>query len=436
MSTKHWYKKTIATLLLALLYVTFGTPVFSETQVELEQQLADIEKQIAEYEKQLSVTVKEKQTLTNKVKQLKLKQQELQALIKQTALKVGALASNIQTTEKELKEKQLQEAEVRASIGESLRLIHQKDLRPLMLLASGKGLSSAFVEVYRYTAITDNLHDLVDKVQALQDQIADKKETLEVQKTDAEHLIKVKTIQSQELVSTLTEQNSLLTKTKGEEAVYQASLADSKKRAVEIRSRIYELFNTGKQINFGEAVEIANFASKLTGVRPAFLLSVLTQESNLGKNVGTCNRSGDPPEKSWKVVMKPARDQEPFLAITKELGLNPDTTPVSCPMKNKDGSQLGWGGAMGPAQFIPSTWMGYKDRVAALTGKTANPWDIRDAFIAAGVKLGSQGAKSKEGEWKAAMLYFSGSTNVAYRFYGDNVVARAEKYQADIDALR
>jgi hypothetical protein len=33
------------------------------------------------------------------------------------------------------------------------------------------------------------------------------------------------------------------------------------------------------------------------------------------------------------------------------------------------------------------------------------------------------------------MRYFSGSTNPAYSFYGDNVVARADKYQADIDEM-
>ena len=92
---------------------------------------------------------------------------------------------------------------------------------------------------------------------------------------------------------------------------------------------------------------------------------------------------------------------------------------------------------MGPAQFIPSTWMGYKDKVAALTGKSpANPWDIRDAFAAAAIKLTAGGADGTyQGEWNAAMRYFSGSTNVKYRFYGDNVMATAAKYQNDINDL-
>ena len=133
--------------------------------------------------------------------------------------------------------------------------------------------------------------------------------------------------------------------------------------------------------------------------------------------------------------MKPDRDQQPFVTVTAELNLDPDITPVSCPLHDSRGRQIGWGGAMGPAQFIPSTWMGYKDQVSAVTGQPANPFDIRDAFIAAAIKLKADGGATQSGEWAAAMRYFSGGTNPAFRFYGDNVVATAAKYQSDIDAL-
>ena len=136
--------------------------------------------------------------------------------------------------------------------------------------------------------------------------------------------------------------------------------------------------------------------------------------------------------------MKPDRDQQPFLQITSSLGQDPDITPVSCPMHDKNGKQIGWGGAMGPAQFIPSTWLGYVAKVEAATGKTtANPWDIRDAFMASAIKLTGNGADGTyQGNWNAAMRYFSGSTNSAYSFYGDSVMAQTAKYQADIDSLK
>ena len=135
--------------------------------------------------------------------------------------------------------------------------------------------------------------------------------------------------------------------------------------------------------------------------------------------------------------MKPDRDQDPFIAITKDLGRDPDVTPVSCPMRGKNGKRIGWGGAMGPAQFIPSTWMGYKEKVSAITGKSpADPWDIRDAFMAAALLLKNNGADATEdGQWKAAMRYFSGSTNKRYRFYGDNVLILTAKYEQDIKDL-
>ena len=120
----------------------------------------------------------------------------------------------------------------------------------------------------------------------------------------------------------------------------------------------------------------------------------------------------------------------------KELGRSPEGTPVSCPMRDAKGNQVGWGGAMGPAQFIPSTWLGYKTKIQAVTGSTPDPWDIRDAFVAAAIKLTHDGANgTEEGEWTAAMRYFSGGTDTRFRFYGDQVMARATEYQKDIDAL-
>lgn len=435
---------TKLTLFLAIIVLfSFGLPALSAdlntaaSQSQLEQQLKDIEQEIVDLQKQLNLTTAQKNTLANKVKQLKLKQNELGALIKQTAIKIDKLENNISVVESDIKKNDIKQADLKTQLAEMLRTTNKSDSQFLLSLISTNGLTEFFTETQNYLNISIGLKDIVNNLRKIKQEIVQKKDILENQKNDADNLLQVKTIQKQELTNNLTEQNDLLIKTKGLEANYSSSLADKKKLAAEIKSRIYELFNTGKQINFGQAVEIAKLANKLTGVNTAFVLAILTQESNLGKNVGTCNRPNDPPEKSWKVIMKPSRDQEPFKVITDELGLNIETTPVSCPMKDKNGKQIGWGGAMGPAQFIPSTWMGYKDKVAAVTGKsTANPWDIRDAFIASGFKLRAAGAGDTEASWwKAAMIYFSGSTNSQFRFYGDNVVSLTKKYQEDINNL-
>lgn len=422
---------------IGIVFCTVPVLVLADTQEELQNQLNAIEQQIKEYTAELGKTQTQKATLANKIKQLQTKQKTLSLQIKQTTLQINKLDGEITSVKKSIDKNVAKEKQLNVEMTSLLRQMNEIDDNMLLTLASSDGLSAFANEIKNYSDLTAQLRSLRLTVKKIRGELAEQRNDLEDKKGDSENLLAIKSLQQNDLKSSLGEQNDLLTQTKGKESSYQAMIKDSQKKAAEIRNRIYELFNTGEQINFGRAVEIAKWASGLTGVRPALLLAILTQESNLGKNVGTCNRVGDPPEKSWKVVMKPERDQEPFKTITTELGLNIDATPVSCPMKNKDGSQLGWGGAMGPAQFIPSTWMGYRSKITALTGKsTANPWDIRDAFMASAIKLKSDGADgTDDGDWKAAMKYFSGSTNLKYRFYGDNVIKTATQYQKDIEAL-
>ncbi|MFA5062174.1 MAG: hypothetical protein WC526_03435 [Patescibacteria group bacterium] len=404
---------------------------------QLQAQLDQIEEQIAIYEKELAQTTTQKNTLANKIKKLKSQQAALKLQIQETTLKLAELEKNLTITNQSISAKAAKLESLKIEIAGLLRQLHSDNQNVLTMIMTARSLGDAYVQVKNYFMLTQALSQLMGQTKDVKAQLETQRTQYEEQQTDNEKLLSIKSIQQNQLVTTLQEQNSLLQETKGQESSYQAILADQKKQAAAIRNRIYELFSMTTQITFGQALEIANWASGLTGVRPAFLLAILTQESNLGKNVGTCNRLGDPPEKSWKVVMKPERDQEPFKKITTELNLDIDSTPVSCPMHDAKGNQVGWGGGMGPAQFIPSTWMGYKDKVAAMTGKSpANPWDIRDAFIASAIKLKAAGADSKSGEWKAAMIYFSGGTNSRYSFYGDNVVATANKYQSDIDQLQ
>lgn len=405
---------------------------------QLEQELQAVENQIAELEKQISVTKGEKQTLANKIKQLKNEESRLRLQIKSTNLKINDLEKKLDTTVQAIDANKLKIIQLRTELAKLVRALQQKDDNMFLLrLFAESGLHKAFVEATNYARLSISINKLVQESKSTQLELSKKQVEFEEQQDDAEKLLALARIQQSALGGKLGEQTQLLEQTKGLETTYQNLLTDSKKHAAELKNRIYELLGVGTQITFGQAVAIAQSTSKQTGVSAAFLLAILTQESNLGKNVGTCNRPSDPPEKGWRTIMKPTRDHEPFLAITQELGRDPDVTPVSCPMKNKDGSQLGWGGGMGPAQFIPSTWIGYKDKVSALTGKSpADPWDIRDAFMAAALLLKNNGADgTRDGEWKAAMRYFSGSTNTRYRFYGDNVMALADKYKQEIADL-
>ena len=407
-----------------------------QTTVELQSELDAVEREIAQFEQQLTSVKSEKNSLNKKINELKLQQSKIKAQIQQTTLNLQGIELNLIEVENSIKERQNKISFYQAALVDLLRSVNQQDHRSVLSILATKKSVGDFLETLKdYEKITASLKATVDGLTGEAAALADDQIKLEGRRDDQHNLISIQNLQNSKLVQNLTERKDLLNQTNQQESEYQKQLTDRQARAAEIKNRIYDLLGISKQVTFGQAVAIAQWAESQTGVRSAFLLAILTQESNLGKNVGTCNRQGDPPEKSWKVVMKPTRDQEPFKIITAELGMDPDVTPVSCPMKDSKGNQVGWGGAMGPAQFIPSTWIGYRDKVAAITGKSANPWDIRDAFLAAAILSKANGAGIKAGEWAAAMRYFSGGTNTKFRFYGDNVVALAEKYQEDIDDL-
>jgi membrane-bound lytic murein transglycosylase B len=98
---------------------------------------------------------------------------------------------------------------------------------------------------------------------------------------------------------------------------------------------------------------------------------------------------------------------------------------------SKEPSYAGCGGAMGPAQFLPTTWLLYEKRVAELTGHNPpNPWNVEDAFTAAALFLADRGAASKTvaGETSAAKAYISGSQSCnryVCRSYASRIISLA-----------
>lgn len=413
--------------------------LYDEERSKLEEELASIEKEIAGYERLIVTTKQEKQTLQNKINELRSTASKLSLQIESTNLNLQYLNVRIDETTTSIIKTTDKVDVTKENLANSLQSFYELKQVSLLEILLGSGTISEFFDYSNaLNNIQEKIQESIEELGALKLTLNKQSQELGSNKDETQRLLAMQLLQKNDLETTESEKVQLWHVTDGNEDKYQEMLSESKQRANEIRARIYQLIGVKTQVTFGEALEIANWVSSRTGVRPALLLAVLTQESNLGQNVGTCNRPGDPPSKSWREIMKPSRDQQPFLQVCRELGLDPNTTPVSCPMF-RSGKQIGWGGAMGPAQFIPSTWMAYKDQVSKMTGNNpANPWDIRDAFAAAALYLSRWGAakQTRDAEWRAAMIYFSGSTNTRYRFYGDSVLAIADRYERDIAYLK
>lgn len=413
-----------------------------EERAALERELEDLEAQIQDIEHDITKTQAEKNTLQNQITTLKNKIKKLDLQISQSNKIIGDLRSQIKDTTASIDKTTRDIETTKTQLSGVLQSLYEESQKgQLEILLTGRSLSDFFGNLAALEALNGRSKDLLENMKQLNAYLGNQKQALESDKEEEENFVKIQMLQKLQNQIAQEQQQKLLNITKGKETEYQKLLTDKRKRAQEIRSRIFELIGVPSAPTFGQAVEIAKYVSSQTGVRPSLLLAVLTQESNIGKNVGQCflkdTNTGNGVRitsgASVRNVMKPSRDIQPFLTITQELGRDPFHTSVSCPIP----SVGGYGGAMGPAQFIPATWMGYRDRLSAITGKPGDPWDIRDAFLAAGLYLADKGAakQTQDAEWRAAMMYFSGTVNLRYRFYGDNVMAIARQYENDIKDL-
>lgn len=320
--------------------------------------------------------------------------------------------------------------EEKKSLTELIRRVDELDSMSLIEVVLGyEKFSDFFVD-------SDNFESINKAIQASFDEIKKTKSSAEQEKTDLEDK-KAEEVQLrylQELEKKRQEENeankkSLLKLTKSQEEKYQGLMTSRQKDAAKIRSQLF-ILQGSPAIPFEKALEYANTVSKITGIRPAFLLGVIAEESNLGANVGKGN---------WKVDLanyRCASQRQSFIEITASLGLDPDLMPVSKKV------WYGYcGGAMGPAQFMPNTWKLYADRITQITGHNPpSPWDPFDAFAGAALLLNDNGAISGNyaSERKAALKYLAGAkwNKAAYSFYGDDVMALAQKYQEQINILQ
>jgi len=424
----------------SILLFSFSLAQTPEQEREtLEQELKTLEEKISQYEKNIQGVQKEKKTLQNQITILQNKIKSLNLQISQGNLMIKSLGVQIQTTEGEIEKTKSQIDQTRLKLKEALRVLYQESQKgDLEIFLSSDTLSDFFSHLANLETLNSKVSQSLSSIESLKTYLENEKNNLDKEKDDLQKIVGVQLLQKQAGLNSKKQQEVILEETKGKETLYQQYLEETQKKAAEIRSRIFELIGVAQAPTFGQAYEIAKTISKTTGIRPAFLLAVITQESNLGKNVGQCNcTSCKHPEISWKEIMKESRDWKPFLEIAKELGKDPNNTPVSCPLY-LNGKRVGYGGAMGPAQFIPSTWLIYKPKIEAITGKVpADPWNISDAFLAAALYLKDYGAASQtyNSEWRAAMIYFAGSTKSQYRFYGDSVMSIAKSLEDDISAI-
>ncbi|MCR4325574.1 MAG: lytic murein transglycosylase [Patescibacteria group bacterium] len=424
-------------------------PVYADTiadqQAALQAQLDAINKEIEQNKVQLSEAQKQRTSLERDVAILDYQIQEAQLEIRQRNLAIRQLRNSIAQKQSGIESLDEQVSAGQSSLAQILRKTNEIDNTSMVELILGGGtLTDVFKSIGDFQSVQRALGESFTVMAVQRSDLSARKKALETQQQEEQDLLQLQVLQQDSLKDKERQKQELVDAAKGQEAAYEKVISSKQQTAAQIKAALFSLNGSNRTTSFGDIYQYAKEASEITGVRPALILAILRQETNLGQNIGQCLLTNTPKKGDGKgvntgrvfsAVMKPTRDVDPFMDITRELGIDPASQVVSCPQAG------GYGGAMGPAQFIPSTWILYKDRIAKATGQTPpNPWDPRTATFATAILMEDNGADrgTRASEKLAALRYFAGWANASkpsWSFYGDSVMEFADSYQADIDVL-
>ncbi len=425
--------------------------------------LCDEYKRISEEEKQLEGSVQQQKaqsaSIQTELSKLTTQIKKSQLSIDKKSIEIKQLSGDISLRDKTVKTLNSKLERGKGNLAQLIRRKNELDDTSLVeLILSQEDFSDFFVTVDTYNLLQTSLEELFAEIRDIRGLTEEEKAKLERRKDEEQDVKAEIEAEHRKVKNKESEQSSLLSYSKKAESTLESYLAEKRARAAQIRSALFRLRDTAG-ISFGDAVKYATVAGKATGVRPALILAILKQESDLGNNVGTCNRAGDPDTKKYTAIMpgplhyanyvangksctgaaSPCSwrdDQSTFKEIVSKLGMDYETTPLSCPIA----SVGGWGGAMGPSQFIPTTWKGYEPKIASALGiSTPNPWNPEHAFTATALYLKDLGAANGgyTAEHTAAARYYAGNNYASGpgQSYGTSVLSHAAGFQEQVNFL-
>lgn len=402
---------------------------------DLEHQLQQLEQEATVLDNNLQQVQGETRTLANEIEGLdtEVKRRELE--IKRLTLVIRKTALEIQskTADIEVLSRKIDKSRKALAAGLFLVYVYDQDNTLTVLLKNGN-LSDFFTSVNNLQKVESHLQGALGAFRDDRTELQKEKTDLEGFQEEQQDLKALQDVERRFLAQKKKEKDELLRLTKGKEALFQQLLKSKKKDIATLKTQLFYLEKTG--ITAEDAIKFADLAAKRVGIRTAFLLALLEVETgkqfedgviSVGTNVGTGNWQSDLYNCYIRLGKRTQAENEKnaFFEITGKLNLDPNKMPVS------RRPNYGCGGAMGPAQFLPSTWLRFEDRVGELTGHNPpNPWNVEDAFTASAVFLADAGADSKTeaGEIRAAKTYISGRPNCTRyicRSYANRIISLA-----------
>lgn len=437
-------------------FVSAQTCLPSEDQQRCQSRLRQEQKKLeAEVEKLKGDIQKEgttQKTLSGEISKLNTE-------IKKTSVQISKKNSLISNIRKEINKKETNLKNLNEKLKrekESLEKILRKryklgDASLFEVLLSAQKISDFYTDAPAFSYVQSSLSDSFNYIEDLKQEIYGEKKSLERKKDQEDNAKYSLTLEKGKIEVQKKDRNQALSISKSKEAGLTELKRLREQEIQKIRSALIRFQGSGvtsRSISFGEAYDYAKLTEGKTGVRAAFIMAIMQQETNFGNNVGGCYLQKKPlPAKNGVYAYdgiyikskKPSRKNmipshyDAFVRITSALGRDWKKTPISCALVRSNGSLYGYGGAMGYTQFIPKTWESVAPRVRKYLGlAAANPWNPRDAVMATGIFLMDKGAANKK---------YTTERNAACRYYGacstyaDSVMRKATTIQQQINTL-
>jgi len=403
-SRLFFYKSVFVFVLATVFFASANifSPILVVSAKNAQKEIKDLNKKKEKKLKIKNQYVQEANVIKSHINNLDGNINSVQKNINRTENELNALENNIRNKEEDISINKKRLAVI-------FRKINRQNIElSLITLDSNKGLKE-------YIRSKDSIEGLQKKVFARLNKIKEGKRELEKKKEEEDQARQRLASQRSALEIAKNKKQLVL-------GVKNQKIQEKDKEIQKIERKINALRSAlssflGKSFNFKDIVSAVKFASKKTGVRKEFLMAMLDKETDLGRFTGGC---------TYKNTRVSSANKIAFKKICKELGYNYKKKKISCALS------YGYGGAMGVAQFMPTTWNGYKSVISKHTGHNPpDPWSLTDGVMGMAEKLKRAGASRKSKEHYAAKVYYCGGPRSRHwkthcERYADTVISWAK----------
>lgn len=214
----------------------------SDSITQKTREMSDVNKQISALKASLDAKQKEISSLKSQLDVIDSRVELIQLEIRSTALEIDKNGQEIIKSEQDIKDKEDEISRQKASVDSVLKQIYQEKDNNLLSVIVGSVNFSQLVERTEYlTKVRTQIKANIDKLNILKAELEQKKTDLENKKAELEKLKEEKEVEEQALEDQKDTKVKLMQLTRGQEADYQAKLAQANAEEQAVSAEITKL---------------------------------------------------------------------------------------------------------------------------------------------------------------------------------------------------